>query len=58
VNDSTNKPRIKVVIDWLKGIKMDIPYSRWIMFSLGVYVLSAAFDKVAAALAVLTPLIR
>lgn len=57
-DDSTNRPGIKLVIDWLKGVKMDIPYSKWVMFSIGVYVLAAAFDKLSAALTVLIPMIR
>lgn len=41
--------RIKFGIDWLKGIKMDIPNSKWVMFTIGIYVLAAAFDKFAPA---------
>ena len=44
-------------MDWLKGIKMDIPYSRWVMFSIGAYVLAAALDKVASALVAISPLL-
>lgn len=58
VNDSTNRPRIKLAIEWLRGLKMDIPHSKWVMFSIGVYVLAAAFDKVAAALKTLVPLMQ
>ena len=57
-NDSTSRPGIKVAIDWLKGVKMDIPYSRWVMFAIGAYVLAAALDKLAAAFVVLVPIVR
>ena len=58
MNDSRNRPRIKFVADWLKGIKMDIPYSRWVMFSIGVYVLSLAASRLADAVVTLLPLLR
>ena len=58
MNDSTNRPRIKLAIDWIKGIKMDIPHSRWVMFAIGVYVLAAAVDKLTVAVVALAPLIR
>jgi hypothetical protein len=58
MNDSTKRPHIKLAVDWLKGLKMDIPHSRWVMFAIGVYVLAAAFDKVASALGALAPLIQ
>jgi hypothetical protein len=58
MNDSTKRPGIKLAIDWLKGLKMDIPHSRWVMFAIGVYVLAAAFDKVAGAIGLLLPLMR
>lgn len=45
-------------MDWLKGIKMDIPYSKWVMFSIGVYVMAAAMDKFATAIAMLAPMLR
>lgn len=57
-NHSTTSPRIKLVIDWFKGVKMDIPYSKWVMFSIGMYVLAAAFDKLVSAYVVLAPVIR
>ncbi|QNB08333.1 hypothetical protein G5S34_17280 [Herbaspirillum frisingense] len=57
-NSSTRRPGIKLAIDWLKGVKMDIPYSRWVMFAIGTYVLCAAFDKLAAALCSLLPLLH
>lgn len=49
---------MKLVIEWLKGLKMDIPHSKWVMFSIGVYVLAAAFDKAAAAIRTLLPLLH
>ena len=49
---------MKLAIEWLKGLKMDIPHSKWVMFSIGVYVLAAAFDKIAAAIGTLTPLLH
>jgi hypothetical protein len=55
---STKRRRIKVAIEWLKGMKMDIPHSKWVMFCIGVYVLAAAFDKLAAAAVVLAPMLR
>ena len=58
MNDSRSGPRIKFVLDWLKGIRMDIPHSRWIMFSIGAYVLAAALAKLAEAIAALAPLIQ
>jgi len=54
-NHSTNKPGIKLVIDWIKGIKMDIPHSKWVMFSIGVYVLVAAFERAVNALVAALP---
>ena len=58
MNDSTKRQGIKLAIDWLKGLRMDIPHSKWVMFSIGVYVLAAAFDKVAAAIGALIPLLQ
>jgi hypothetical protein len=57
-NDSTNRPGIKLAIDRFKGLKMDIPYSRWVMFAIGMYVLAAAFDKIAGALVTLASFVR
>ena len=37
---------------------MDAPHSKWVMCSIGVYVLAAVFDKVAAALYAIAPLIK
>jgi hypothetical protein len=58
MNDSTKRPGIKLAIDWLKGLKMDIPHSRWVMFAIGVYALAAAFDKIAGAIGVLIPILH
>jgi hypothetical protein len=58
MNDTTKRPRIKLAVDWLKGMKMDIPYSRWVMFALGVYVLACAADRIASAVAALAPILR
>lgn len=58
MNDSTKRPGIKLAIDWLKGVKMDIPHSRWVMFSIGVYVLAAALDKLIGAVVALLPVLR
>lgn len=58
MDDTTKRPRIKLAIDWLKGVKMDIPYSRWVMFSIGVYVLTCALEKVISAACALVPLLR
>jgi len=58
MNDSTKRPGIKLAIDWLKGLRMDIPHSKWVMFAIGVYVLAAAFDKIAAAVGALAPLLK
>lgn len=58
MDHNTKRPGIKLAIDWLKGMKMDIPYSRWVMFCIGVYVLAAAFDKLAGAAAALTQVLR
>jgi hypothetical protein len=55
---STDKPGIKLVIDWIKGVRMDIPYSRWVMFSIGVYVLAAALDKLSSVAAMVISLVR
>lgn len=49
---------MKLAIEWLKGLKMDIPHSKWVMFSVGVYVLAAAFDKIASAVGSLVPLLH
>lgn len=46
MNDSTKPASIKLAIDWLKGIRMNIPHSRWVMFSIGAYVLAAALGKI------------
>lgn len=45
MNDSTKPAGIKLAIDWLKGIRMHIPHSKWVMFTIGVYVLAAALGK-------------
>lgn len=58
MNDTTKRPRIKLAIEWLRGLRMDIPHSKWVMFSIGVYVLAAAFDKVAAAVGTLIQLLH
>nr|WP_315249332.1 hypothetical protein [uncultured Duganella sp.] len=58
MNDSTKRPGIKLAIEWLKGMKMDIPHSKWVMFCIGVYVLAAAFDKLAAAAVTLVPVLK
>lgn len=50
MNNSTKKSGIKLAIDWMKCVKMDIPYSRWVMFSLGVYVLAEAVNKLTEAI--------
>ncbi len=57
-NDSTPALRIKLAIDWLKGIKMDIPNSRWVMLCIGFYVISAALFKLAEAIVVLSPVLK
>ena len=57
-NDTTRAPGIKLAIDWLKGMRMHIPYSKWVMFTLGVYVLACALDRVSAAIGSLIPLFR
>lgn len=55
MNDSSSTPRIKVALDWFKGLKMDIPHSRWVMFSIGAYVLAKALAVVAEAISMLAP---
>jgi hypothetical protein len=58
MNDTSKKPGIKLAIDWLKGLKMGFPNSRWVMFSIGVYVLAAAAEKLITALATVAPLLN
>lgn len=58
MNHSTKIDRIKVVIDWVKGIRMDIPYSKWVMFSIGIYVLSAAIAKVTPTISMIIEFIK
>lgn len=58
MNHSTKSRGIKLAIEWLKGVRMDIPHSKWVMFSIGVYVLAAALDKAAVALSTLLPLLH
>lgn len=55
---TTERSRIKIAIEWVKGIKMDIPHSKWVMFAIGFYVLAAAFDKMASAAAQLVMLLK
>lgn len=44
-NDTTKTSGIRLAIDWLRGMKMHIPNSKWVMFTIGIYVLAAAFEK-------------
>lgn len=57
MNDSSKRPGIRLAIDWLKGLRMHIPHSKWVMFAIGVYVLAAAFSELARGLMAMAPLI-
>ena len=45
-----NYSRIRFVLNWLKGVKLDIPHSKFVMFAIGVYILVLAFAKGAEAM--------
>lgn len=58
MNHSTKPAGIRLAIDWLKGLRMHIPNSKWVMFSIGAYVLALAFAKVVEAILPLIPLLK
>lgn len=46
-----NNNRIRLIFDWVKGVKVDIPYSKFVMFSVGVYILSLAASRLIESIA-------